>query len=298
LERVAASAASIEDIDNLYRRVREEERKAPSLFFHADVQNQKRTYPHLSTQMPLRETLTTVERDAARILSLDAVPIVSYSKLLRTQIGLRVDIKGGDLDGHMFLDTDFFSIFDMAQAPLSDVYNIAKAFFSMDGNNHVAIVQYLPEGGCSREHYHSLDEIIVQLAGSSILELRPIRRDAERRIVELAPGDIEVIPADNLHRLQTIDGGSIAVPLKQTMPGRSDHHYVEKSVRRLSGDIEAIMIGDYASGEGMVSALDGYYGSLSPGERRRMLRILDERIEAETNRNVKDILLAFRRGRQ
>jgi quercetin dioxygenase-like cupin family protein len=176
----------------------------------------------------------------------------------------------------------------------SDMENIAKTFFKVNGDNYVALVQYLREGGRSAEHHHTLEESIAQLAGRSYVELRPIEDDTNYRIVELTQGDILRIPPNNLHFVGTIEGGSLTIPIKQTLESRKDHLYVAKSDGRISQEIERLLREGYSSGNEAISTLHGYYERLRSGkEKTSAMRIIDERSHKDDNPNIRKILREF-----
>jgi mannose-6-phosphate isomerase-like protein (cupin superfamily) len=131
--------------------------------------------------------------------------------------------------GYLALNDDFFHKFHIPKPAKSQsqMKNIAKAFFEYGGKGHACLVQYLHPNGHSSEHYHTLDEVIVQLAGRTFVSMRPVEK-GEASKVELNPGDILVINPKTWHRVETYAEGSITIPIKQTIRGMKDHFYEAK----------------------------------------------------------------------
>jgi len=173
----------------------------------------------------------------------------------------------------------------------SDTRNIAKSFFEVNKENHVCLVQYMSPNGASGEHYHTLDEIILQLVGKSFLEIRPIDDDSSREIIELSEGHLYSIERNNLHIVRTLNEGSITIPIKKTIPGKKDHLYLFKSQKRISSEISQLIDRNlhYNSGNEILSTLESYYLSLKPLEKEIFSKYLSQRIKTEKNPNLKII---------
>ncbi|MBR9691742.1 hypothetical protein GOV06_03055 [Candidatus Woesearchaeota archaeon] len=271
-------------LDRLYSDVMKKDKK--SSWNHRD-------YAHVSLDRPLADALKIHQDKRASTLYLDGISIVCFSEKMVYHVGKKIDITEKDMQGSLYFNTDFFKSFDVSKSKKSgsDMRNIAKTFFKVDGKNHVALVQYMPSGKSSSEHYHTLGEVIMQLAGRSFLELRPVDNDTEKEVFELNPGDIKTISPRYLHIVRTYDEGSLTVPIKQTINGKKDHIYPEKSTDRLIGEIEDIIsIPHYNSGNETIVALKKYCEPLTNSEMNKVRKIIEKRLEEEKNPNVKDIL--------
>lgn len=162
-------------------------------------------------------------------LSLDNLVIAVYSPALLEPSGNQKQVNVMEeygFPGYLLLSTSFFHKFHL-QKPAnsqSQMKNIAKAFFKYDEKNHACLVQYLHPDSSSSDHYHSLEEYIVLLAGKVDISMRPVEEDRDK-IIKLAPGNILVIPPRTWHKVLTYEVGSITVPIKQTIKGRKDHFY-------------------------------------------------------------------------
>lgn len=279
-------------LDEIYREVRQRERKVPTL----DALQRLRplpSKPSLSLDKPLAEALTVTTYGSLTTLLLGGISIVSYSPVFQNHIGKAFDIREEGLEGRLFFNSDFFTRFDILREPepRSDMRNIAKTFFKVNGENYVGLVQYLLPEGRSAEHHHALDETIVQLAGWSFVELRPVADDASREIIELAPGSITQIPKGHLHVVMAYDEGSITVPLKKTIKRKKDHLTYTMSEGRIAQEFHQMLTGPhYNSGNELLVALSDYYGNLNPLEKERFFTILAVRLQEEKNPNLKFIL--------
>lgn len=254
-------------------------------------------YPKITTPRNLHETLEVRTNEDLTTLYIDGISVVSYSPVAREHFCRKISLHKDDLFGELFFNIGFFRKFDLHKSMKteSDMENIAKTFFKVNGDNYVALVQYLCEGGRSTEHHHTLEESIIQLAGRSYVELRPVDDDTNYRVVELAQGDILRIPPNNLHFVGTIEGGSLTIPIKQTLASKKDHLYVTKSDGRISQEVDRLLSGSYSSGNETVSALHNYYENLkSEKEKVTAMRILNERSDKDDNPNIKRILRKFK----
>jgi len=253
-------------------------------------------YPTITLARNLHEALEVRTAGGLSTFYVDGISVVSYSSEQREHFGKRVRLDREDLSGDLFFNTDFFRKFDFhkSRETESDMENLAKTFFKVNGDNYVALLQYLCEGGRSAEHHHTLEESIAQLAGRSYVELRPVENDTDYRIVELSQGDILRIPANNLHFVGAIDGGSLTVPIKQTLPYQKDHLYIPKSDRRIFQEVDRLLRGEYSSGNEAVSAIHNYYDRLkSDKERVSAMAVLNERADKDDNPNIRRILKEF-----
>lgn len=224
--------------------------------------------PALALERSLGDALT-VQADARKTTAyLDGISIVSYAHTLPRHIGHHVRVGSEDLPGTLIFHADFFRNFRPAARPRSAMRNVAKAFFSVNDRLHVALVQYLHPEGTSGEHYHSSEEWIIQLAGESYVESRPIDNDTLRAIAQLHPGAIHHIPPAHQHRLYTLEEGSITIPIKP-LTGRQDHHYQTKSAPRIAQELDALLQAHYESGHGLQEELEAYALSLTAAERMR-----------------------------
>ena len=254
-------------------------------------------YPKITPARNIHKTLEVRTQKDLTTLYIDGVSVVSYSPISREHFGRKVSLDKGDLVGELFFNTEFFRKFNLHR-PMeteSEMENIAKTFFKVNGDNYVALVQYLREGGRSSEHHHTLEESIAQLAGRSYVELRPIEDDTNYRIVELEQGDILRIPPNNLHFVGTIEEGSLTIPIKQTLKSRKDHLYVTKSEDRISQEVDKLLCAPgYSSGNAIVSAIQDYYEELiSDKEKNIVMVLLNERTDKDDNPNIRRILREF-----
>jgi len=252
----------------------------------------------ISSDKNLHEILEVRSNRNLTTAYIDGVSIVSYSAIPREHFGKKIILNKEDLTGELFFNTEFFRKFDLntSMETESDMENIAKTFFKLNGKNYVALVQYLPEGGRSAEHCHRLEESIIQLAGKSYVELRPVEDDTNYKIIELSQGDILGIPKNSLHFVGTIEGGSLTIPIKQTIPYQKDHLYPDKSDRRILQEVNKLLRAPgYSSGNDAVSALHDYYESLrSDKEKITAMKLLDEKSDKEDNPNIRKILREFK----
>jgi quercetin dioxygenase-like cupin family protein len=288
-ERVKKILQSGEDpkhIDNLYQLVRLNEKKVPSLYFP------QTSFAKLSLETSLEASLK-VKQEGKRIsLYLDGINIVSYSSDYGDSIGRKAVIRESDLEGNLFLNSDFFNRFDIPKNKdsQSDTRNIAKAFFTLSGKNHVALVQYLKTGGNSQEHYHIFPEIIVQLVGETQIVLRNKGQDSKSLEYRLSSGDVFNIPPYTTHRIQA-QKGSITIPIKQTNPKRSDYFVEEMSHQRIQSEIDMIIdLPHYNSGNELIHALTDFHTTLAKVEKEKFLYCLDERLSKEKNNNLITII--------
>jgi quercetin dioxygenase-like cupin family protein len=253
-------------------------------------------YPKITPTRNFHETLEVRTQEDLTTLYIDGVSIVSYSPFAREHFGKKVGLDKEDLAGELFFNTGFFRKFNLHR-PMeteSDMENIAKTFFKVNGDNYVALVQYLQEGGRSSEHHHTLEESIAQLAGRSYVELRPVEDDTDYRVVELSQGDILRIPPNNLHFVGTIEGGSLTIPIKQTLESQKDHLYLTKSDKRISLEVNRLLKVGYSSGNEAVSAIHDYYESLRfPQEKVTAMNLLSEKSDKDNNPNIRRILKEF-----
>ena len=127
--------------------------------------------------------------------------------------------------GFLWLNRSFFQRFRIEREPgtKSQMKNLAKAlFFANDentasrGKKHVCLVQYLHPSGASGEHYHSIEEYILQVAGRCVVRLRHKDMLQEDQLVQMSPGRVLRIQPSYVHVLKTnADEGSMTVPIKQ-----------------------------------------------------------------------------------
>ncbi|MDP1695141.1 MAG: cupin domain-containing protein [Candidatus Woesearchaeota archaeon] len=237
----------------------------------------------LTLQRPVHDCLETRLTGDLMTLYLDGISIVSYSPHSRDHIGRMLPLQEADLTGYLFLNTDFFTSPSVRQKPLkstSQMRNLAKTFFTVNSQYHVALIQYLLAGGMSSEHYHSLDESIVQLAGQSTVTVRPVADDTQHTLYELHPGEILRIPPQTLHRVRTSNVGSITVPIKQTLVTKSDTHYPIYSQARMDQELRSLLDAPCTSGNETVNACTAYCQRLGVNQRTaaedHLQRILNE----------------------
>jgi len=256
-----------------------------------------RKYPKITSTRNIHEALELRVQEDLTTFYIDGVSVVSYSPTPREHFGRKFNLDKEDLAGKLFFNTGFFNRFDLHR-PMkteSDMENISKTFFKVNGDNYVALVQYLREGGRSAEHYHTLEESIAQLAGKSYVELRPIEDDTNYRIVELGPGDILRIPPNNLHFVGTIEGGSLTIPIKKTLKFRNDHLSIAKSDSRISQEVDGLLHAPgYSSGNAIISTLQDYYETLKSGnEKISAMKIINDLSQKNDNPNIRRILKKF-----
>ncbi len=261
---------NLDRIDQLYRQVRNQEKKVPGLYLPSHTFPHASGLPTLILEGRVSDALRVSTSYGRATVYLDGVTIVSYFETIPDHIGKRIDLIEEDLHGHLFFNTNFFTRFDIQKSPEShsDMRNVSKAFFLVNDRPHVALVQYLHPEGSSGEHYHSSEEWIIQLAGESYLESRPIDNDTLRGIAQLHPGDIHHIPPAHQHRLYTLEEGSITIPIKP-LTGKQDHHYQDKSAQRIGQELDALLQEHYESGHGLQEELEAYAQSLTATERMR-----------------------------
>jgi quercetin dioxygenase-like cupin family protein len=263
----------------------------------ANGDRQPEIFPAITLGEGTHNSIEVRIRGDSATLYLRGVSLVTYSPTKTEHLGARLELAREDLDGDLFFHGGFFRKFNIPRpaGPKSGMESIAKAFFKVNGQNHVVLVQYLGEGSTSAEHYHTLEESIAQLAGMSFVELRPVDNDMDYRTVELHQGDILRVPPHTLHWVGTIEGGSLTVAMKQTRPKRKDHLYAPKSDARIAREIESILSAPgYQSGNAIVGELVTYYETLrSSKERRSALIHARYRSEVRSNSSVQAILRPF-----
>ncbi len=248
-----------------------------------EIEFPKKT-PGIQLEGSLEEAIETRNVRGRTILYLDGINIVSYStpEHMHNNIGLTVHLPNDGIEGYLTFNRDFFTRFDIPKRidSWSDMRNIAKAYFKVNSKGHVALTQYMEPAGESGEHYHRMPEVIVQIAGSSCVEMRPVEHDTERRQVSMNPGDMCVIPAMVTHKVIAYDKGSVTVPIKQTLRRRSDHHYQSRSEERMREEVGEITdTAHYNSGDEMASVLHRYQRALNPEERETYRKVFGDEIK-------------------
>jgi quercetin dioxygenase-like cupin family protein len=244
-------------------------------------------YPRIVLVRDLHDSLETRTKSGLTTLYIDGISIISYSQIKRTHLGRRITFKKDDLEGELYLSNDFFTFSNVGKKKKTDseMENIAKTFFKVNKDNYVSLVQYLHNKGRSSEHYHSFDESIVQLAGTSQITLRKVEDDSHYKRKTLYPGDILKIPGNTIHQLnipRDSKKGSITVPIKQTDPDKSDHFKKEKSYNRIKQEVlslESDSLFDetpYNKHSGPLKGLLFYSDSLTEKEKRILGRVIRE----------------------
>jgi len=260
-------------IHETYRNVRIGEKKVPSLIFPED----SKRIPNITIPGPLEREVTVKQHGDLTTVYLNGMGIVSYSSSTDDFIGKRVGIDEKGIKGYLFFNSDFFSNFDPQKRiqSESEMRNIAKTFFRLNGKNHVALVQYMCPRGTSKEHFHTLPELVVQLAGGSHWELRNANNDSLIEERGLEPGEILFLPPRTIHRVTGYEDGSITVPIKQTLGDKSDHNLQPKSKERMMMEIREIVKGDNLSGNEILSKLKRYQTNLSANEKETYEEAVD-----------------------
>ncbi len=177
-----------------------------------------------------RDSLKTEQQSKNVLLFYDDLRIASYSNSTEDLFGKIIDLKKEyDFKGYLGLNEDFFHRFQIERPEhhISQMKNVAKAFFKHDNKPYVCLVQYLNPNGLSRGHYHKLEEYIVCLAGKIYATLRPIDNVTNEEVICLEPGNILRIAPNTLHILQTKQEGCLTTPIKQTNPKKKDHLYID-----------------------------------------------------------------------
>ena len=238
----------------------------------------------------LRDILNISREPDAIHFFLDKRHIVTYSEQMAAFPGKDVDMGRYHFPGFAYLDTKFFHKLDTEKHPGSDMVNLAKAFFQFNEKNHVCLVQFLPEDGLSGEHYHTLDEYIACTAGAATVRMSPPENDTDEKRMPLKQGDILHIPPRTLHVLYSQEG-CITIPIKQTIEGKRDHIYQDKSEKRMLKEFDSMVRGvHHESGTEMASELIHYYSYLKPGEKIVFQGIIENKLAAEKNENIICIL--------
>ncbi|MCK4670668.1 MAG: cupin domain-containing protein [Nanoarchaeota archaeon] len=193
--------------------------------------------------MSITKDLIKVRNRGGKVdLGLNGSQIATYSTNGLDLSGRVIDLaKEFCFEGLVGLNDEFFHNF-FPQKHLetkSQMKNVAKKLFELDGRTYACLVQYLAPNSSSSEHYHTLDEWIVQLAGKSFIEIRP--DNEERRVVEMTPGKILYLAPGTLHIVKTSDEGSLTVPIKETTKKRGDHFYPNTEGETLFDEIRDVM---------------------------------------------------------
>lgn len=216
--------------------------------------------------------------------------IVTFSDELAAFPGKDISMKKYDFPGFVYANTQFFHKVEAEKHPGSDMVNLAKAFFPFNEKNHVCLVQFLPGGGLSGEHYHTLDEYITCIAGAASVRMSAPQNDADENKVIIKQGDILHIPPKTLHVLYSPEG-SVTIPIKQTIEGKRDHIYQDRSEKRMLTEFDLMVHGVHTeSGKTAVSDLLHYYSYLKPGEKTVFIGIIENKLAAEKNEDILHIL--------
>ena len=233
----------------------------------------RKRFPELVLSGDLHKNLQVRSEGDLTTLYIGDIDVVSYSQTDVARDGPKIQLQEADLSGFIYLNSDFFQNFTQKQNPNSDMLNLSKTFFKVDGLNYVGLVQYLFEDGASSEHYHTLDESIVQLAGKSYVRLSPIDNDMDYNEMQLSQGDILHIPPNTNHMVTSWKTGSLTVPIKRTLAKRSDHFPTIKSNERLTFEVEDILLSPFESGFGEMATLRKYFESLCAEEKVRFQEV-------------------------
>lgn len=229
------------------------------------------------------------ESDSAHFF-IEQKHIATFSEALAGYPGKEVNMGRHHFPGFVYLDTKFFHKFDMGKHAGSDMINLAKAFFKFNDGNHVCLVQFLPEDGLSGEHYHTLDEYIACIAGAATVRIASPENDADEKRITLEQGDILHIPPKTLHVLYSPEG-CITIPIKQTIKGKRDHIYQDKSEKRMLNEFDSMVRGvHHESGTEMVCELKQYYEHLKSGEKTVFIGMIENKFATEKNQNILNIL--------
>lgn len=238
----------------------------------------------------LRDILNISREPDAIHLFLDKRHIVTYSEQMAAFPGKEICMKKYDFPGFVYFDSSFFHRHDAEKHPGSDMVNLAKAFFQFNEKNQVCLVQFLPEDGLSGEHYHTLDEYIACMAGAVTVRTASPENDADETRIALKQGDVLYVPPRTLHVLYSPEG-CITIPVKQTINGKRDHIYQDKSEKRMLNEFDSMVRGvHHESGTETVSELIQYYSYLKPGEKNVFQGIIENKLAAEKNENIMRIL--------
>ena len=239
----------------------------------ASNQTNIKRFPELLLSGDLHKNLQVRSEGDLTTLYIGNIDVVSYSQTDVARDGPKIQLQEADLSGFIYLNSDFFQNFTQKQNPNSDMLNLSKTFFKVDGLNYVGLVQYLFEDGASSEHYHTLDESIVQLAGKSYVRLSPIDNDMDWNEIQLSQGDILHIPPNTNHVVTSWRNGSLTIPIKRTLAKRSDHFPTIKSHERLTSEVNRLLMSPFESGFGEMAALRKYFESLCAEEKERFQEI-------------------------
>lgn len=224
--------------------------------------------------------------------------IATFSEILAAYPGKEFDMRRYHFPGYVYLSTDFFQKFEADKHAGSDAVHLAKAFFQFNEKNHVCLTQFLPEDGLSGEHYHTLDEYIACIAGAATVRMSAPENDADEKRIILKQGSILHIPPRTLHVLYSPEG-CVTIPVKQTINGKRDHIYQDKSEKRVLKEFDSMVRGvHYESGDEMVSEITHYYIYLKPGEKKIFKGIIENTFATEKNQNILNILKELTAGIQ
>jgi hypothetical protein len=240
----------------------------------------------------LREILLLQSTHDAVHFFVEQKHVATYSEVLAGYPGKEVNMGRHHFPGFVYIDTKFFHKLDAEKHPGSDMINLAKAFFKFNDLNHVCLVQFLPEDGLSGEHYNTLDEYIACIAGAATVRTASPENDTDEKRITLKQGNILRIPPKTLHVLYSPEG-CITIPIKQTIKGKRDHYYQDKSEKRMLNELDSRIHGvHYESGTEMVCELKHYYEHLRSGEKNVFKNILETKMMSEKNPNLLEIISA------
>ena len=288
--------SSYEGLSQLYHSVRAKQHKVPSLtFFKPELTGSrdihKRNLQAINSKYMLSDMVRIKSEGEGRTLYIGGIAVVGFSPVMDARTDAY--ILENDLDGAFRFNTDFLQCLDPGKkfGTSSEARNIAKGFFKVEDKKHVIMVQYLHESGKTSEHYHTLPEIIAQLAGCSIIEMRHIENDVDVQKESLYPGQKVLIPPMHSHILYSDGGASITVPVKKTISKRLDHFYQQKSAARMNGELRQIMdIPHYESGTAMLVTIEQYRAELTPEESQAFNKLVAEISSSEKNPNLARVL--------
>ena len=225
----------------------------------------KKEIPNYDSSINGLREISVINDDSGVKVNLGKVDLVNFHTTFCLDNNNVFPISYGDIHGFLELNPLIFNgIYEQfSKGPKSQMLNVSKCFFVNNSNNYVALVQYLQAFGHSGEHYHNLEEVIVQLAGESLIEMRQIENDENKVVRKMISGDKLYIPSKIIHRVLTIDSDSLTMPIKQTDIKKKDHFYKPKSIQRIKRELEHMFFSEFfESGNALINSLDLYFQDL------------------------------------
>ncbi len=242
----------------------------------------------LSLNENVHENINIGKNNGIIKVEIGEILVCAYSDSEIDFSGQIIPIRKESISGFLCLNSHFFN--KIGEWPSrqedSQMMNLAKGFFNVNKKNHVSLVQYLKEGEISSEHYHTLEETIIQLAGRSIVVTRQKDNDIDYKLNELNPGDKIRISPNTIHFLRGFEEDSLIGTIKQTKR-KSDHYYQPYTQKRILMELNNLASEHYENGFDSLIAVKEFYDSLKTDtERKNTINLIEEKIRSSNNNTI------------